>query len=332
MLVALHGEGLTGYGDAAPLPSSGEAGHAAVFAALAEAVRAMPGMEVAEALGPGLANITDPQARWAIETALTDLAARQAGKPLCRYLSPEAVSSVAVNAALGRPDGGCEARALRAVEAGFAVGKIKVGVAPLEEELAVIQSLAEAAGDRLALRFDANRAFPPDLAHRFLDAISGMDGLCVDGVEEPLADPTPEGLAALQAGIAFPLAADESLPLLGVDALLSAGAVRRLVVKPARIGGMRRTLELAEKAGAAGVELVLTSVVDSALGVMAAAHLAAALTGGGGLAHGFDTLSWLAEDVAEAPQIGAGRLLLPAGPGLGLVPFDNLPGGKALQG
>ena len=48
------------------------------------------------------------------------------------------------------------------------------------------------------------------------------------------------------------------------------------------------------------------------------AHLAAAIAPD--MAHGLATSSWLARDVASAPAIENGRLLLPAAGGLGLVP------------
>ena len=62
----------------------------------------------------------------------------------------------------------------------------------------------------------------------------------------------------------------------------------------------------------------MTSVVDSAIGVTAAAHLAAALPAGP--AHGLATLEWLAEDVATPPSIVAGKLQLAPGAGLGVIP------------
>ena len=93
--------------------------------------------------------------------------------------------------------------------------------------------------------------------------------------------------------------------------------MRRLVLKPARIGGIRATLALAAAAKAAGMDVVVTSVVDSAVGVAAAAHVAAAL---GGPAHGLATSAWLAADVAAPPAIVAGRLQLAELPGLGLSP------------
>ncbi|WP_051631098.1 o-succinylbenzoate synthase [Afifella pfennigii] len=332
MLLILRAEDMTGYGDCAPLPSSSTAGHEAAFAALASAARALPGRETDVILAEGLETIAVPEARWALETALLDLVAKARGLPLSRHLSADAAPSVKVNAALGRLDAGAPERAARAAAGGFAVAKIKVGVAPVAEELEALRDVAARAGAALAFRFDANRAWCEVEARRFLEALADMEGLSVDGVEEPLADPTPEGLARLQAKTPFPIAADESLPILGASALLEARAVKRLVAKPARLGGIAATLRLAQMAKAAGVETVLTSVVDSALGVTAAAHLAAALPGRPCATHGLATSAWLAEDVAQPPPIRKGCLSLPAAAGIGVVPHHILPGGEAFDG
>ncbi|MCW2309050.1 o-succinylbenzoate synthase [Rhodobium gokarnense] len=324
-LLAVTGEdGITGWGDCAPLPSSGTDGHARAFEALADAARILKGREAAELLADGSELSPVPEVRWAIETALFDLEARREGVPLTRHLRSGAPSSVAINAALGPLDDGCAARAEAAAKTGFAVAKIKVGIGTVENELAGLRKVIKAAEGRLAFRLDANRAWCVADARRFLTAIADWP---IDGVEEPLAEPTPDALATLQADLPFPLAADESLPVLGPDALLEAGAVRRFVVKPARLGGIRATLALAEKARAAGIELVLTSVVDSAVGVTAAAHLAASLAENA--VHGLGTLGWLTRDVAEGPAIANGRLVLPAGAGLGL---DVVACGEAFEG
>ena len=232
--------------------------------------------------------------------------------------SPTAPVRLPINAALGPLDAGCADRAEAAADRGFAVGKIKVGVGSIDDERRALAAVVDQTRGRLSFRLDANRAWAEADARRFLKSLIGLP---IDGVEEPLAAPTPTALAHLQKDLPFPLAADESLPVLGVGALLEARAVRRLVVKPARLGGIRATLALAAKAHAAGVELVLTSVVDSAIGVTAAAHLAAALPTEN--THGLGTLDWLARDVAPAPAVVEGAFILPDGPGLGLVPLGE---------
>ncbi len=312
LLCLTDADGRQGWGDCAPLPSSGEAGQAACLAALADYVR-----RAAETDFPDFpdAAAAPPEVRWAADTARLDLEAQRRGLPLARLLGAGGALRLAVNAALGPLDQHCAARAAAARAEGYAIGKIKVGLGGLAAELDGLHAVAEATGGRLRLRLDANRAWPQAEAERFLQALAGLP---IDAVEEPLAAPTPAALAALQAALPYALAVDESLPALGLDALVAARAVRRLVLKPARLGGHAATQAIARRAAAAGLDVVLTSVVDSAIGLAAAAHLAAALAPG--LAHGLGTGAWLARDVAAAPAIAGGWLTLPETPGLGLRP------------
>lgn len=300
-------DGLTGWGDCAPLPSGGNA--EAVLAVLAEYARRPASADFRE---------LPPEARWAVETAQADLAAQRAGMPLWRHLGGT-TGRIAVNAALGPLDDGAIARATEALEQGYVIGKIKLGIDTPDAELARLRALVGATQGRLKLRLDANRAWADVAASRFLHAITDLP---IDCVEEPLAAPTLAALAAQQAGLPYALAVDESLPQFGSSTLIAPanmGAVRRLVLKPARLGGIAATRAIAQAAQAAGIEVVLTSVVDSVIGVMAAAHLAAAFSPT--LAHGLGTSSWLAADVAAPPTIDAGRLQLPATPGLGIRPL-----------
>lgn len=306
-------DGRTGWGDCAPLPSSGDA--ARVFDALTVLARDLPGNDHQTALAHA-AVLAIPEVRWALETALFDLEARRRGVPLAVHLGAEHYeSAVAVNAALGALDGNTAARAVDALAAGYAIAKIKVGVSRIDDELLLLREVNAATAGGLRLRLDVNRAWRDNDAQRFLTAITALP---IDAVEEPLAQPTLPQLRALQQALPYAIAVDESLPQFGSDALLAANAVRRLVLKPARIGGIVATRTLAARAQAAGMEVVLTSVVDSAVGVAAAAHLAAAVAPD--LVHGLATLDWLAADVAPAPLLREGRLWLGTAPGLGLSP------------
>lgn len=231
----------------------------------------------------------------AMETALCDRAARARGVPLARWLNPDCAMRVRVNRAL--ESGGTHSE----------VTKLKLP-AHLPEALHLIDQTPG------TLRLDANRAFSFDDAARLLRAIADRD---IDHFEEPLRDPTIPALLALQALVPFPLAVDESLGALGVDAVLAAG-LRRLVLKPVLLGGPLPVLEIAGRARAAGAAVVVTTAMDSAVGAWAAAHLAAAVNNG--LAHGLDTSRWLTEDVAPGPEPVDGWLDIPERPGLGVTP------------
>lgn len=305
--------GLIGYGDCAPLPEAGTESMATAAAGLADWAGVLPGMAPEAALVR-----LDEETRFmpavccGLETALLDLLAQQAALPLARWLNPFSALSVKVNAAIGNLDRQVAARAQAAVAEGYAVLKLKVGLAAPHDELVLLRVLAGILPAGVFLRLDANQAWSERQASDFLAALAGLP---VESVEDPLACPDVVSLGRLQAAVPFPLAADESLLKLGADALLDQRPVQRIVLKPVALGGLRPALALAYRARAAGLECVVTTTVDSAAGVYAALHLAAAVANE--LAHGLATSAWLARDVGDPPQPVAGSLRVRNVPGLG---------------
>lgn len=309
-LVRLETEtGLAGHGDCAPLPEAGTETAEAALACLEEAVPLLHGNTPGEAQDNLDGNAcTLPAARCALETALLDLLAQQAGLPLARWLNAEAPLTVKANAMLGGLEEGVAGLAAAALAEGFSALKLKVGLAAPEIELERLRRLAAGLPPGTLLRLDANGAWSMEQAKRF---IGGAAGLPVESLEEPLAHPRITRLRQLQLLAPFPLAIDESLRNLGAEGVLAEAAVRRLVLKPMVLGGVRPSFALAKRAERAGIECVATSTVDSAVGVLAAAHLAAAL--GNGLAHGVATSSWLLSNVGNAPQLESSRIDLDNG-------------------
>lgn len=305
--------GLAGFGDCAPLPMAGTESPEQALAMLARTGPNLQGLSVEDALEK-LDEMT-PAARCGMETALLDLLAQRAGLPLARWLNPVAPVAVKVNASLGAVDVKMAERALAAVAVGYEVLKLKVGLASVAEELALLGDLAGSLPPGVGLRLDANCAWDEATARTFL---AGLAGLPVESVEDPLATPSSESWRKLQAGLPFPLAADESLLKMGEAIFHEAAPVRRVVVKPMVLGGLMPAWSLARRAAAAGRECVVTTTVDSAVGVFAALHLAAAVAND--LAHGLATSSWLERDVGKPPQQSAGGMLLGNAPGLGCFP------------
>jgi o-succinylbenzoate synthase len=309
--------GQAGYGECAPLPAVGtetpQEAHTALRALL-PACRGPAPVDFPSVLERARAT---PAARCALETALLDLAARLRGLPLYRYLQPEAADTIAVNAALGRLDAAFTRRLQDALERGFRVLKIKLGVYPPDEELQRLEAACRRLPAGVTLRLDANGAWAPSSA---TDIIAALDGLPVESLEEPLARPDPAALRALQAQAAFPLALDESLAGPDREAFLAEPPVRRLVLKPTVLGGLLPVLELRRRATRAGLQVLITSTLEGAIGLWAATHLAAACNTG--LAHGLATADWL-EDMRQAPVADGGMLSLPETPGLGPEPAPD---------
>ncbi len=252
---------------------------------------------------------------FALECALLDLESRLREVPLRHLLNPKASSSVPVNGALGPLATLSELDLSQALDL-YRVIKLKVGVGDPRHELERLGTLTRALPAGATLRLDANGAWDRPTATR---AVIALAGLPIECIEEPLAVADPEALAELQSLAGFPLALDESLPRLlagGLD--LARFPVRRAVLKPAVLGGLKCTLDLAHRLHRAGIQAVVTSVVESAAGLWPTAQLAAAI--GSPIAQGLATASWLAEDLGRPPLPQVGALTLPDRPGSGFEP------------
>ena len=148
-----------------------------------------------------------------------------------------------------------------------------------------------------AIRIDANGGWTPDQA---VEALSVLDRIA-DGLEY-VEQPCPDlaGLAEVRRRVRVPVAADESIrrasdPL----AAAQAGAADLLIVKSAPLGGVRRTLSLV---AASGLPAVVSSALDTSVGLSAVLALAAALPE---LDHdcGIGTAALLAADLVAQPLL-----------------------------
>ncbi|MDZ4316086.1 MAG: o-succinylbenzoate synthase [Azonexus sp.] len=281
-------DGAIGWGDCAPLPEFG----------------------ISEA------NATS----FAEELAYLDLAAQKAGQTLNSWLSGQAaVQNVAVNANLGSIFTINATSITEALERGFSVLKIKVGIGHWQDEIAHLQHLNDGLTGDAKFRLDTNAAWSEADATSFLRACSTLP---IESLEEPLRHPNHANLAKLQQLAAFPIAIDESSHLIDGN-FFHHPPVRRLILKPARFGSLLTTIEIALRAQETGVDCIITSSLESNCGLLACAHLAATIAPQA--VHGLGTADWFAENMGEAMTLHAGRLELPSAPGLGYLLQTDLP-------
>ena len=290
--VFAHDGERTGRGDAAPLPELGTESLAACLRALEEArFDALP---------------STPAARCAVEQALLDLEAQRAGVPLARFLEPSAPLAVPASAVLvagASPELAREAQA--AFSEGFRTLKLKVGADDDHARAAVVR---DAAGPELELRLDANGAWDAPAALRKLRELAPLD---IELCEQPTPDLV--GLAASPIAIA----ADE---MIASDPEGALNRARILVLKPMLLGGLIPALHLARRAHGRGLQVIVTTALESGVGRAGAAHLAAAVLALGpqpaaGIATG-RLFADAAEDDPFAPRLGV--VHIPDREGLGL--------------
>lgn len=321
LVSASDGSGCIGAGDCAPFPEAGTESREQASEFLQNGqIRNLPGDQDAQLSLVREYRTTHPAIACGLETALLDLYCQQSGRALARHLHPRAARVIEVNAALGPLKNASDVEVREALAQGFRVLKFKVGLGSIEQELQRLRQVAGLLGGSRTIRLDANRAWSLEEAGKFLD---GLGELPVESLEEPLHEPGLDSLRALQGATNISVALDESLPGLGVEAILRATPVKRLIIKPMVTGGLLPGMDLAKKAADAGIECVVTSTVDSAVGVWAAVHLAAAVDAlFPGLAHGLATSSWLQKDIASPPALQQGHIFLPETPGLGSKPHE----------
>jgi len=179
--------------------------------------------------------------------------------------------------------------------------KIKVAEAgqTLEDDAARVAAVRDALPEA-AVRVDANGGWDVDSA---VAALTRLAGVGLEYAEQPV--PDIAGLAEVRrrlraAGVPVQIAADESVrkeedPL----KVARAGAADLIVVKVAPLGGVRRALEIVT---AAGLPAVVSSALDTSVGIRAGLALAASLPELP-YACGLGTVSLLAADVTPDSQV-----------------------------
>ena len=191
------------------------------------------------------------------------------------------------------------AREIVLASSGCRTAKVKVaepGQDPSEDE-ARLEAVRDALGTAGLIRIDANGGWSVEEAVRRIGVLERAAG-GLEYVEQPVA--SVEDLALVRRRVSVPVAADESIrraadPYQVRD--LEAADIAVLKVQP--LGGVRACLRIAEDIG---LPVVVSSAVESSIGIAAGVALAAALPE---LPHacGLATVQLLSGDVVADPLL-----------------------------
>ncbi|HDV8292330.1 o-succinylbenzoate synthase [Enterobacter hormaechei] len=184
---------------------------------------------------------------------------------------PEAANYRAAPLCTGDPD---ELFALLSAMPGEKVAKIKVGLYEAVRDGMVVNLLLEAIPD-LHLRLDANRAWTPLRAQQFAKYVNPTYRNRIAFLEEPCKTRDDSRAFARETGIA--IAWDESLREADF-AFAAEPGVRAVVIKPTLTGSLDKVREQVAAAHAAGLTAVISSSIESSLGLKQLARIAAWLT------------------------------------------------------
>ncbi|OGG05931.1 MAG: hypothetical protein A3F83_05010 [Candidatus Glassbacteria bacterium RIFCSPLOWO2_12_FULL_58_11] len=310
VIIRLEHEGVTGWGEAAPFLIYGE-NQATVVAAL-------------ETFRPLIEKWRDPwkaekmmaeldgalewnfAAKAGIDAALYDIQGKIAGLPLCSMLGLDPGDTPLSTFTIGIDTPEVVRSKVREV-LDCPLLKIKLGGPADLEILRVIREEAPKA----SIRVDANCGWTP---HKALAMIEELVDYGVEFVEQPLPPSEVEGMRWLHARSPLPLMADESCERLHhIPACV--GQFDSINIKLAKCGGVRHALKMIGCARAHGLQIMLGCMLESSVLITAAAHISPLVDFAD-----LDGAVLIANDPFSGMRFESGRMALPEGPGLGVIP------------
>lgn len=256
-------------------------------------------------------------AKAAVDVALHDLAARRRGQTLHGFLG-STVSSVRTDVTLSAGDAAALVAAGQArVADGFDVLKVKVGTGDAAADFERVRRVREAIGPEPRLRLDANQGWSRRDA---VNAIRAMEdaGCAIELVEQPVVAADLAGMAWVTDRVSTPILADESVyGVRDLVAVIRLGAADLVNVKLAKCGGLGPARTLLELAREHGLGSIVGSMMESQVGVGAAAALVAAYPTTA--VNDLDAAWWLKESpVTGGIRYEGSTIHLPTGVGLGV--------------
>lgn len=301
-------DGAEGWGEASPSKFYGETADS-VMAALAMFA---PVLEQAdawsiEAIERELERVLrwNAAARCAISAALHDLAAKRLGVPLWKLWGLDAAAAPRSSFTIGIAPDAETLRARVRDAAAYPILKIKLGSSWDREVLRIVREEAPLA----TLRVDANAAWTAKQALGMLPALSDVG---VDMLEQPLPPHDLEGLRFVRDRSPIPVVADESC-LVATDIPKLVGVVDGINIKLAKCGSLREALRMIAVARAHGLRVMCGCMIESTLGIAAAAHFSPLLDDAD-----LDGAALLSDDPFTGPGIPGGQVTLSDAPGLGV--------------
>jgi L-Ala-D/L-Glu epimerase / N-acetyl-D-glutamate racemase len=300
-------DGVEGLGEAAPSPFYGETADTVVaaleqFRSIVEATDPWELERLERTLPRALRG--NAAARMAVSAAAHDIVGKRLGAPLYRVwgLTPEQAPPSSFTIAIAPT----EAELVERVEqaAAYPILKVKLGT---DHDDDIVRTVRGAAPGKI-VRVDANAAWTPKHALAMIERLARHG---VEFVEQPVAADDIEGLRFVRQRSPLPIIADESC-VTSTDIPRLAGAVDGINIKLAKCGGLLEARRMIATARAHGMRVMMGCMIETSLGITAAAHLAPLLDYAD-----LDGAALLADDPHEGAKLVAGAIMIPDAAGLG---------------
>lgn len=266
--------------------------------------------------------VHNTSAKAALDIAVHDLFCKRYGMPLYRFFGgyrTKIASDLTIS--LNEPSVMVE-DAKKAISRGYTTLKLKVGV-DSNLDWARVKAIRNAVGPRIKVRLDANQGWKPKEAVRIITAMEDAN-FNIELIEQPVQAYDIDGLSFVTDHVQTPIMADESaFSPRDVFTLLSRHACDLINIKLMKAGGLGPASQIAAMAKACGVDSMMGCMLESKVGISAAAALSAGSMGI--VKNDLDAADLMADD----PFIGGitydkNMILLSEEPGLGITGVKGL--------
>ena len=315
--------GITGWGEASPWPvftGTAEGNAAALHVYLRPHLIGQDPIQVERHMAQADRVIVGhPEAKAALEMALLDITGQISGLSVSELIGGRMRDDIGMSFSVANPDFDADLDDIAALWAdGVRIFKIKTGFADHRFDLMRLERLRGLYGDKIDIRIDYNQGLP---AYDAIRRIRDLESFRPTFVEQPVKMHERDALAQITRSIDTPIMADESV-FDAKSALL--GAQIRMAdiysLKIMKSGGIRRALEVAAIARAAGIEIYGGCMFETGLAHAAGAHLMAAVPDLRLECEFYMATYYAQEDILTKPfPVSSGRVQVPKGPGLGVT-------------
>lgn len=311
MLTEIEFDGVVGYGEASMPPYLGESHQTATeFLAKVDLSKYDDPFQLeriladVDALAPG-----NPAAKAAVDIALHDLVGKLLGQPWHRIWGLDPALAPVTTFTIGI-DTADVVREKTKEATGFRMLKVKLGKDNDREMIETIRSVTD-----VPLTADPNqgwtdRQYAIDMAHWLKE-----QGVLF--IEQPMARDRLDDLAWLSANSPLPILGDEGIQR--TPDLLRAqerGTYNGVVLKLMKTTGLREAHTMARLARAFGMKILIGCMTETSCAISAASQLAPLVDWAD-----LDGHLLISNDVFDGMKVVDGRIVVPARPGIGVVPL-----------
>lgn len=242
-------------------------------------------------------------AKSAIDIALHDRLGKKLGVPLYKLwgLNPQKTPYTSYTIGLDEPKVMAE-KALKADE--YPILKVKLGT---PNDIEVLQALRKVTDKPIYV--DANTSWTPNEA---VENINKFIDYGVELIEQPTDSDDIDGLRYVRENSQVKIIADESVKR-ARDIPTLVGAVDGINIKLAKCGGLLEAIRMIHVAQANGLLVMIGCMIESSLGITAAAHLTPLVD-----YVDLDGNLLITNDPYSGVTLDKGKLVLPNEPGIGV--------------